>query len=115
MSKEEIIAAIKECADKLGRAPKFTELIQVYPAAKMGAIRKYLGTYTLALRESGMDCLGSGFEVPMDDLFRDWVQVVRKTRKVPNMTEYERESKYSVRPLVGRFKRWKQMPRGMYE
>jgi hypothetical protein len=115
MSKEEIIAAIKKCADELGRAPKFTELIQFYPAAKMGAIRKYIGTYTLALRESGMDCLGPGFEVAMDDLFRDWVQIVRRMRKVPNMTEYERESKYSVRPLVGRFKRWKQMPRGMYE
>ena len=51
----------------------------------------------------------------MDDLFRDWAQIVRKTGKVPNMTEYEHESKYSVRPLVGRFKRWKQMPRGMYE
>src|SRR5690349_16397425 len=115
MSKEEIIAAIKECAQKLGRAPKHSELIQHCPAAKMGAIRKYLGTYTLALRESGLDCLGMGFEVAMDDLFHDWARAVRKLGKIPNMTEYERESRYSVRPLVGRFKRWKQMPRGMYE
>ena len=115
MSKEEIIAAIRDCARKLGRAPKFAELLQHCPAAKMGAIRKHIGTYTLALRESGIECAGAGFEVAMDDLFRDWTRVVRKLRKVPNMTEYERESKYSVRPLVGRFKRWTQMPRGMYE
>ena len=115
MSKEEIIAAIKESAEKLGRAPKYAELLNAFPAAKMGAIRKYLGTYTQALRESGMDCLGAGFEVAMDDLFRDWALIVRKTGKVPNMTEYEHASKYSVRPLVGRFKKWKQMPRGMYE
>jgi hypothetical protein len=115
MSKEEIIAAIQECARKLGRAPRFAELEQHCPAAKMGAIRKYIGTYTLALRESGVECVGAGFEIAMDDLFRDWTRVARKLRKVPNMTEYEHESKYSVRPLMGRFKRWTQMPRGMHE
>ena len=115
MSKEEIIAAIQECARKLGRAPKYEELIQHCSAAKMGAIRKYIGTYTLALRESGIECIGQGFEIAMDDLFRDWTRVVRKLRKVPNMTEYDHESKYSVRPLMGRFKRWTQMPRGMHE
>ena len=115
MSKEEIIAAIKDCAQKLGRAPRFSELLSAYPAAKMGAIRKYLGTYTLALRESGVECAGPGFEVAMDDLFRDWALIVRKMGKIPNMTEYDRHSKYSVRPLMGRFKRWTQMPRGMHE
>jgi len=115
MSKEEIIAAIKDCAQKLGRAPKFQEFENAYPAIKMGAIRKYVGTYTLALREAGLECLGAGFEVAMDELFRDWAQIARKMKKLPNMTEYEHQSKYSVRPLVGRFKRWAQMPRGMHE
>ena len=67
VSKEEIITAIQECAGKLGRAPKFAELLQHCPTAKMGAIRKYIGTYTLALRESGIECAGAGFEVAMDD------------------------------------------------
>ena len=115
MSKEEIITAIKECAQNLGRAPKYAELLNHFPPAKMGAIRKYLGTYTLALQESGLDCLGAGFEVPMDELFRDWALIVRKMKKLPTMTEYEHQSKYSVRPLMGRFKRWTQMPRGMHE
>ena len=66
----------------------------------MGAIRKYLGTYTLALQESGLDCLGAGFEVAMDELFRDWALIVRKMKKLPTMTEYEHQSKYSVRPLT---------------
>jgi hypothetical protein len=115
VSKEDIIAAIKECAGKMGRAPKYAELLNHFPPAKMGAIRKYLGTYTLALHESGLDCLGAGFEVAMDELFRDWALIVRKMKKLPTMTEYEHQSRYSVRPLVGRFKRWAQMPRGMHE
>ena len=115
MSKEEIIAAIKESAVKMGRPPKFSEFASAFPAIKMGTIRKYAGTYTLALREAGLDCLGSGFEVAMDELLRDWAVIVRKLKKLPTMTEYEHQSKYSVRPLSGRFKRWAQMPRGMHE
>ena len=79
-SKEDIIAAIKECAQNLGRAPKYAELLSHFPLAKMGAIRKYLGTYTLALQQSGLDCLGAGFEVAMDELFRDWALIVRRWR-----------------------------------
>ena len=115
MSKEEIIAAIQECAEKLGRAPKYSELLNAFPAAKMGAIRKHLGTYTRALEESGVPGAGYGFEVTMDDLFRDWAGIVRKMGRVPTMTEYEHRSKHSVRPLVGRFRRWKQIPRGLYK
>jgi hypothetical protein len=86
VSKEDIIAAIKECAGKMGRAPKYAELLNHFPPAKMGAIGKYLGTYTLALRESGLDCLGAGFEVAMDELFHDWALIVGKMKKLPTMT-----------------------------
>jgi len=86
MSKEEIIAAIKESAVKMGRPPRFSEFASAFPAIKMGAIRKYAGTYTLALREAGLDCLGSGFEVAMDELFRDWAVIVRKLKKLPTST-----------------------------
>src|SRR5260221_13773160 len=102
VSKEDIIAAIKECAGKMGRAPKYAELLNHFPPAKMGAIRKYLGTYTLALRESGMDCLGAGFEVATDVLFRDGGLIGRKMKKLPTMTEYAHESRHAGRPLVGR-------------
>jgi len=115
MSKKEIIAAIQECAGKLGRAPKFQEFANAFPAIKMGTIRKYIGTYTLALQESGLECKGAGFEAPMDALFYDWAAIVRKMKRLPTMTEYEHQSKYSVRPLMSRFQRWRQMPRGMHE
>jgi hypothetical protein len=36
VSKEDIIAAIKECAQNLGRAPKYAELLNHFPQAKMG-------------------------------------------------------------------------------
>lgn len=115
MSKEEIIAAIKESAEKLGRAPSQPELTTSYPAIKMGTIRKFFGTYTKALEESGFAGAGCGYEVTMENLFMDWAGIVRRTGKIPTMTEYERESRHSVRPLVGRFRRWSQIGRGMHE
>src|SRR5580765_7957485 len=115
MSKEKIIAAIKECAEKLGRAPSQPELRGLYPTINMGMIRKFLGSYTQALEESGFAGEGCGYEATMDDLFRDWAQIVRKMGKVPTMTEYDRESRYSVRPLMGRLRSWKQVPRGLHK
>jgi hypothetical protein len=50
----------------------------------------------------------------MDALFRDWARLARKFGRCPTMSEYERDSKYSVRPLVGRFRVWSQVPRGLY-
>ena len=78
VTKEEIIAAIKECAKNLGRAPSQPELSSAYPAIKMGTIRKCLGTYRQALEESGLTGAGCGYEASMDELFRDWTQIVRK-------------------------------------
>ncbi|HEY1525809.1 MAG TPA: hypothetical protein VGH51_06185 [Candidatus Angelobacter sp.] len=94
MSKEEIIAATKECAEKLRRAPSQPELSSAYPAIKMGKILKFFGTYTKALEESGFAGSGCGYEVTMENLFVDWAGIVRRTAKIPTMTEYERESRY---------------------
>ncbi len=116
MQKEDIIAAIKEYAGKLGgRAPSFPELRRAYPAMNMGVIRKYCGVYAKALREAGFEAAGCGYTVEMDDLFRDWARIVRKLGKIPSLTEYDLHSKYSVRPLVGRFRSWGQAPRGLHK
>src|SRR4029077_19037930 len=65
--------------------------------------------------DSGFTGSGCGYQVTLDDLFKDWARIVRKTGKVPTMTEYELQSPYSVRPLMGRFRSWVQTPRGLYK
>ena len=54
-----------------------------------------------------------GAPTPLEDLFEDWAGVVRKTGKLPTIFEYERESAYSSKPLVSRFKGWRQVPQAM--
>lgn len=111
MKKEEVIAAIRKCAKELGRTPNLSELTErVHISTR--TVRKLFGNYGMAVRACGMEP-PRGAPTPLEDLFKDWAGVVRKTGKLPTMFEYERESAYSSKPLVSRFKGWRQVPQAM--
>jgi hypothetical protein len=111
VQKEEIIAAIRKCAKELGRTPSLGELTErVHVSTR--TIRKLFGNYGMAVRACGMEP-PRGAPTPLEDLFEDWAGVVRKTGKLPTIFEYERESAYSSKPLVSRFKGWRQVPQAM--
>jgi hypothetical protein len=113
-SKEEIIAAIKECAAELGRAPSRTELLRVIPL-KPTHIDRQFGGYMNALRASGLDREGCGIPVTLDNLFHDWARVVREIGKVPTVLEYDQKSNYSQNPLRHRYGSWNLVPAGMMQ
>jgi Homing endonuclease associated repeat len=112
MTKEEIIAAVKECTAKLGHAPNLTEFWTMTKISR-NQIKKGFGTYTQMIAASGVQRKGPGWVVEMEALFLDWAGIVRKLGKVPSMVQYELESKYSVRPLMRRFKNWSHLPAGL--
>jgi hypothetical protein len=112
VSRDEIIAAIRECNEKLGRCPSLPELKQT-KNLNSRSIRRIFGTYAKALHASGLEPEGGGFQVSLEALFLDWGAVVRLLGRIPTMPEYERHSKYSVRPLISRFGKWSDVPRGM--
>ncbi|HEY2391317.1 MAG TPA: hypothetical protein VGK22_09090 [Candidatus Angelobacter sp.] len=114
MTKAEIITALKECAEKLGRAPNITEFHEETKISKY-EIRKTFGTHTRLLDESGLQCGGSGYRIGLRELFLDWAQMVRSLGKVPTMVEYEQMGKYSIRPLMTRYQGWGHVPAGMRE
>ena len=100
-------SALKE----LGRTPSLGELTErVHVSTR--TIRKLFGNYGMAVRACGMEP-PRGAPTPLGDLFEDWAGVVRKTGKLPTIFEYERESAYSSKPLVSRFKGWRQVPQAM--
>jgi hypothetical protein len=114
MTKEEVIAAVQECATKLGHAPSMAEFRKVTAIGK-GLIRKYFGTFGQLLEASGLEARGSGHMVEMKALFADWARIVRRLKKCPTLADYELHSKYSPRPLVRRFGFWVNVPAGMLE
>jgi hypothetical protein len=112
VSKEEILVAIRECAEKIGHPPSLAEL-RINTGVVERHVRKHFLTYKRALAECGMVREGAGFKVSPEALFKDWAELVRSTGKLPTLAEYDMHSKYSHRPLISRFGSWRQVPMGL--
>lgn len=111
-TKEEIIAAIKACAERLGHAPSQAELKKAIDLGPK-AIQRHFGNYTKALRACGLEPEGIGYQLSMEKLFMEWARVVREVGELPSMAEYTLRTKYSEGPLRRRFKLWKHVPTEM--
>jgi hypothetical protein len=111
MSKKEIIAAIRRCSREMGHCPTLGELLKKERISRRH-IRKFFGNYATAVRTCGMEP-PKGNPTALEDLFQDWAVVVRKIKRLPTIFEYEKESVYSSRPLIGRCKGWRQVPAAM--
>jgi hypothetical protein len=110
MTREQLMAAIGECADALGHVPSHAELMK---SGKVSGrqIVKHFGTYTRALRACNMERSTGGKKLPLEKLFLDWARVVRELKKIPSKAEYEHLGKHSDTPLKTRFGSWSQVPR----
>jgi hypothetical protein len=110
MSKEQLVAAIVEVADKLGHVPSHAELMR---SGKVSGrqIVKHFGTYTRALRACNLEPSAGGKKLPLEKLFLDWARVVREVKRIPSKADYETVGKHSVTPLRERFGSWGQVPR----
>ena len=111
MSKAEIMAAIRKCTKELGHCPSLGELTARARVSRRD-VQKLFGNYGMAVRACGMEPK-KGSPTKVEDLFVDWAGVVRKLGKLPTIFDYERESVYSSKPLIGRFKGWRQVPEAM--
>ncbi len=114
MSKEEVVAAIRQCAGELGRCPTVAELKRSRNIG-LRTVRRYFGSYAHALREAGFDPHGPGYRVSLETLFADWARVTRHAGKIPSLAEYEKLSQHSVGPLLTRFGGWTEVPRGLLQ
>jgi HNH endonuclease len=112
MTQEEIIAIVKECTAGLGHAPTIAEFLGLGKVSSR-QVRKHFGTHRRMLAASGVGREGPGYPISMRSLFLDWARIVRSLGKVPTVMDYERLSKYSIRPLSSRFRYWRDVPEGM--
>jgi hypothetical protein len=112
MTKEEVLAAILDCTEKLGYVPSCNEL-RKHGKISREQLKKHFGTFTKALQQCNLKRRAVGKKLEMKDLFTDWAGVVRSLEKLPTVCEYEDRSKYSQRPLLARFGSWAQAPSGM--
>jgi hypothetical protein len=97
--------------EKAGHCPSLGELT-VRAGVSRRDVQKVFGNYGMAVRACGMEP-AKGSPTKVEDLFADWAGVVRKLGKLPTIGEYEEKSVYSAKPLVSRFKGWRQVPSAM--
>ena len=114
VTKQEIIASIRNCAEELGRIPTVAELKEIKKIS-LRTVRRFFGRYADALREAGFDPHGAGYRLDLDTLFRDWAGIARGMGKIPSLLEYSKQSRYSVGPLLTRFGGWTEVPRGLLQ
>src|SRR5581483_10335577 len=112
MTKDEIIAIIKECAAELGRVPNVPQL------EKTGRITRYqidrvFGSYADVLEACGLQGRGAGFRIDEDELTRDFALAVRKLGRIPTSSECRLHSKYSIHPYLRCFETWTKVPQAV--
>jgi Homing endonuclease associated repeat len=112
MTREEILAAMLECKEKLGYTPSREELAR-HTGVTRTEIRKFFGTYTIALTVCRLDKHTNGRRLELPALFEDWATVARKLGKLPTVMEHGQHGKYSVTPFMRFFSTWSQMPVGL--
>jgi hypothetical protein len=111
-TKEEVIATLHACAEKLGRAPRYHELNKMSRITIRHIVRHF-GTFNQALRAAGMEVGHAAVSTSMGDLFQDWAEVARKAKRVPSINDQSMHGKYSVTPFLSRFGGWKKVAEGM--
>jgi hypothetical protein len=111
ISKEEIIAAIRECVGRMGRAPFFKELQSAMKPAQLSRKRllRHFPSYTAAMREAGNDERLTG-PIGVAGLLEDWAEVARAVSGLPSQTEYDTRGQFCVRTYYTTFKKWSRIP-----
>jgi hypothetical protein len=109
---EQVIAAIRACALKLGRTPTREEFVSTTNVSAR-TVRNRFGSYTRALNAAGLELPNNSPKIDMQELFLDWAALARAQGRVPSLPYYQQNSKFSVRPLLYRFGNWTQVPFGM--
>ena len=112
VSRQEVIAAIKRCAEKLGRVPTIFDLVNQEGLARP-EIRRHFGSYKLALEECRLEVPRWGQQVEVEQVFVDWMGVARVLKRCPTLYEYEQAGKYRRRQVRRFFGEYKQVPERM--
>ncbi|HKV92557.1 MAG TPA: hypothetical protein VJW20_08425 [Candidatus Angelobacter sp.] len=111
MDREEVIAAIRKATEELGYVPSMKELNKISEIGRH-EIRRHFISYRAALVACGLERKGT-YRLPVKALFADWAEVVRKLRKIPTASEYVLHGKYTNRPFLRLFGKWKHVAAGL--
>jgi hypothetical protein len=103
--KEKIVAAIRQAATEMGRAPSRGELRRITGVSHYRVLAEF-PTLREAVRAAGLEPNPKGEKISTEDLLADWKRVAEKLGRRPSRAEYVREGMYSAGALTVRFGSW---------
>ena len=109
-SKEQIVAALKAAARKLGHTPTSNELTRLAGISIHQVRRRFTGGYRVALDAAGLTPDQSGLRVETATLLEDWGRIARQVGAVPVRREYKKAGTYSIDCFEERFRGWMKVP-----
>ena len=105
--RDEIIAAIKKCADRLGHAPSQAEFRRVSKISWYQVYKHFRGMRQ-AVRAAGLEPGPRGSALDINALTLDWARVARKLGRLPSRAEYSEHGIHHAGTLHARVV-WSQM------
>ena len=108
-TQQQIIAALKAAARKLGHTPTCVELYLLTGISRSQVAYRFHG-YRAAIRAAGLEPENNGVRIETAALLHDWGNVLRKVDAVPSGREYERAGRYSRFAFYDRFDGWTAIP-----
>jgi hypothetical protein len=104
-ARKKIVAAIRQAAEELGRAPSRGELRRITGVSHYKVLLEF-ATLREAVRAAGLEPNPKGEKISTEDLLEDWKRLAEKLGRRPSRAEYVREGRYSAGAFVARFGSW---------
>lgn len=109
MSRDEIVQAVRNCAEKLGRAPTFRELLRLAGVTEQN-LQGECGSLKHALLLAGVAATSRAYNLSEQELLLDWAAVARAQQKLPTVAAYQSAGKYTSMPFASRYGKWTHVP-----
>lgn len=109
MSREEIVQAVRSCAEKLGRAPTFRDLRRLAGVSEQN-LQSECGSLKNALALAGMQATSRAYNLSEEELLLDWAAVARAQQKLPTVAAYQAAGRFTVMPFQSRYGKWTKVP-----
>src|SRR5260370_30059077 len=109
MTRVEVVKAIREAADKLGRTPTMGELWDVGGLARKD-VRRCFRSLRQAVRAAGLQPNLDHKRNSTPAMLEDWAAVVRELGHLPSSRRYGLAGRFSKNGYVTRFGSWNRLP-----
>jgi HNH endonuclease len=105
VSKEEIVAGIRECAQQLGRTPYFEDF-QQFKGIKETPVLNAFGSWGRALRAAGMEPRGTYGKLSKGAILTAIQECAEALGRVPTHAEFKHKTGITQYNVIGMFGSW---------